>query len=488
MQTAENIRRVIYAAAMLASACTGTAESLTDYQLEGESESDAGLEVAPTTQALTGVVSTSSCTANEQRVAQLAVDAGRFIAVSKGFSQCLTKVMTSGGSVRHFGAAVTAGPYAAYSGDPWGSSALSTQIAKALYAAQSTSDLSITCGGGGESNVIGSAQIGSWSESRESDESMTAKAGWGNTVAADDLTSNTTAKFYQDTRQKVAGTIWHEAMHQWGYSHGGGSFTSSFLKTVPYIVGDCMEAVMQRSASCTNTCPAGTRPVRHFNDTSCDCVDDPQFDVGVILDGGATCPTMTGRSGPRTVSLYMDDEDDGNKSGASGWIGQTVSSDNTTWKFCTVAGSKFKRLKVTTASSTAPKNYAVARMGASCPAGAVSMYRYFDNEDSKNNNSSVGHVPPHRSRNSYTQLELCMFKETTGTTASSTAPFPSLGVSYGLFAPANMPGALSTGYVRSDDEDSDGNNSLGGTYLGSNVFIDSTSDRDSTKMFTARVK
>lgn len=454
-----------------------------------DDDAPAHVEVAATEQPLTGVVNTTSCDATEQRVAQLAVQAGRFVAASVGFKECLTNTMAFSSNLWHGGAARTsrAGPYNAYSGDPYRAEVVNTQINVAWYASQSTSDVNITCGGTGESNVFGSAMIGSYAQDRDSAESMLVDELWGAWAAKPGATNGgTTAELFQLTHAVLANTVWHEGMHQWGYQHAGGAFQLSFLNTVPYIVGDCMETVMRQSASncAAMTCPPFQRPVKRFFDPICQCIMDPQYDVGVLLQPGATCPGIPGRAGGFHVELRMDDEDDDNANSTSGWIGQTVSDTNTRFKFCVVSGTRFAPLKVSALSSTAPKNYAVVRMGASCPPNSVSMYRYFDNEDDDNENSSIGHVAPHISRDSGTVLELCMFKETTGSTGS-TAPFSNLGASYGVFAPANFPGAISTGYLRTDDEDDDNRNAIGGLYAGSQVFLQGG---DNTRLFTARVK
>ena len=104
-----------------------------------------------------------------------------------------------------------------------------------------------------------------------------------------------------------------------------------------------------------------------FASTVCDCVEDPVYDVGVVLEAGETCPAMPGRGASRTLSLYMDDEDSSNNNGRSGWLGQTVSNANTRFNFCSVSGPRFRPA---TALSPALANYAVVKMGTTCPAGS----------------------------------------------------------------------------------------------------------------------
>ena len=174
------------------------------------------------------------------------------MAVSTGFRECVSDAMQYTRNLIHMGNTYASGPYAVQSGDPFASSPLMTQQERVLYAARSTSAISLSCNDtSGDPNLIAHAAVGSWLEDREVAESMTTAEKWLSLVAFDSGTSTTTAEFFQGTRQRAANGIWHEAMHQWGYRHASGSFTSSFMKTLPYIVGACMETVMASSAKCS---------------------------------------------------------------------------------------------------------------------------------------------------------------------------------------------------------------------------------------------
>jgi hypothetical protein len=472
-------------------ACSGAPEQTSEGADEAPSAAPGATDpdIGAVGEELTGVVNTSGCTANEQQSAQLAVEAGRFVAVSTGFAECLALAMGTTVTLLHKGASKTAGPYVPQSGDPFAQSDLNTQFSNVLYAAQSTDNVSITCGGSADVDTNANAAIGSWSADRDSPEAINAMSGWGGFAAMDNHANGTTAEFYQFARREIAGTIWHEAMHQWGYRHPGGTtLLPAFFQTLPYIVGDCMETVMARSSQCTldcNTAATGRRPVMRSGDTTCECVDDPQFDVGIMLDPGQSCPGVAGRLFFPQTELYLDNEDTNNKNSRGGWIGQNVSDSNTRFRLCTLPGKNFKQLRVSTLDNDAPKNYAVVRAGASCPPGAAAMNRYFDDEDSNNNDSSVGHVGPHES-GSNTRLQLCLFRETLSSSNSSTAPFPDLGVRYGVFAPGNFPGLLATGFIRTDDEDSGNNDSVGGSFAGSKVFLDTSGAN--TLLSLARVR
>jgi hypothetical protein len=275
-------------------------------------------------------------------------------------------------------------------------------------------------------------------------------------------------------------------MHQWGYRH-----QSNVNTTMPRIIGSCMETIMNRSASCTTTCAGlGQIPVSRFTTSTCSCVDDPRFDVGVIPDINLICPVLPGRAVSDDIVFFMDNEDDAGSvnSSASGWIGfQSVSSaGNSTLRFCRAPGRAFGAID--TASSG--QHYAVARMGTTCPAGSSSFFRTWDNEDTNNDNFTRGHLPPHVQRKSdggsYTTIEYCIFR---GNTQGTSAPWPSVSglARYGVLGPSNLFGALATGEMFTDDENTSNSNALGGSTSGTNVFLTATSGGNTTLRF-ARVR
>lgn len=178
------------------------------------------------------------------------------------------------------------------------------------------------------------------------------------------------------------------------------------------------------------------------------------YDVGVIPNADA-CP-----AGVEKITIRMDDEDDGNANSRSGWLGATLSSNNTTFKFCRVDGSQFRPLTTTAATS---KNYAVLKLGSTCPNGSQEIYRRWDNEDSGNANWFTASIsnpqtmwPSETSTSSkgFTRLHFCLFRS--GSTTMSS--FPQLGFSYGVFAPSVFSYALATGSLYTDDEDSNNGN------------------------------
>lgn len=201
------------------------------------------------------------------------------------------------------------------------------------------------------------------------------------------------------------------------------------------------------------------------------------YDVGVIPD--TTCPGST------EVTITMDDEDDSNNNDSDGWIGGTESGDNTTFHFCRVSGTSFKPL---TTSADSTKYYAVLMLGTSCPNGSLKGYRYFDNEDDSNNNSSTGTISPSSTADSYTKMYFCMFM--TGSSSSATmSSFPTLtsGFKYGVFGTSSFSKAVDSGWVYTDDEDDSNNNaySASGFSTAAQQIISSGSN---TKLKMARVK
>ena len=105
------------------------------------------------------------------------------------------------------------------------------------------------------------------------------------------------------------------------------------------------------------------------------------FNVGVIPEQNY-CPA------PYVwTQIYMDDEDRRNANNRWGWLGATVSNNNTAWRFCkldTLTSLNFRPL----AARGEAYNYAVLNMGVFCPSGGRRVWRFEDNEDWRNANSS----------------------------------------------------------------------------------------------------
>jgi hypothetical protein len=167
-------------------------------------------------------------------------------------------------------------------------------------------------------------------------------------------------------------------------------------------------------------------------------------DIGVIANGAC----------PNPVTIYMDDEDSSNNSSLTDWVGSINSQ--TRLEFCRVDGSAFRGTGWCNRG-----DYAVLKLGTSCPNGSREVSRYFDNEDSSNNNSNSGNIAPSTQSSSGTTLRFCAFAHYELARCTANSPiieFPDVGFSYGVFADTTVYGALQTGQVYTDDEDSSNGN------------------------------
>lgn len=184
------------------------------------------------------------------------------------------------------------------------------------------------------------------------------------------------------------------------------------------------------------------------------------FDVGVIPDRNVGCP-----GGSEEIMIRMDDEDENNGSRRSGFIGKTNLGDNasnTRFWFCKVDGSVFRPFTTAAAGADLRDDYAVLKLGTSCPAGSQEFWRYYDNEDGGNANSRNGVIAPNVS-NANTKLFFCLFRFAPAGVSTMSA-FPDLGIGfrYGVFAPADFNRSpLGFGSFRSDDEDDNNQNDYG---------------------------
>lgn len=182
------------------------------------------------------------------------------------------------------------------------------------------------------------------------------------------------------------------------------------------------------------------------------------FDVGIVPEVGYGCP-----AGSDEIRIRMDDEDDGNANQQGGWIGKTRSDGqhaNTLFVFCKVDGDLFRPLSTASNASNMRDDYAVLKLGTTCPSGSQEIWRRFDNEDDSNRNYSIGVISPNISNSYGTKLFFCLFRYAPA--GVSTMPsFPDLGLSYGVFAPGDFNRGIWLGYVRTDDEDDSNANSYG---------------------------
>lgn len=176
-------------------------------------------------------------------------------------------------------------------------------------------------------------------------------------------------------------------------------------------------------------------------------------DVGIIPASSGGCPI-----GSELVTLSTDDEDDKNISQVSGWTGAISRySTGTTMSFCRVDGTVFQQ--------HTSRDYAVLKLGSSCPAGSMTFIRTFDNEHNNNNNWTSGNITPNQSLTNTTKLYFCFFPS-----GGAMSTFPNFQTAYGVFA-APWTGWLDTGGVFTDDEEGT-NNADSTTWVGTVSTVD----------------
>ncbi len=177
-------------------------------------------------------------------------------------------------------------------------------------------------------------------------------------------------------------------------------------------------------------------------------------DVGVIPERADDCPG-------EVIAIHMDDEDDANSDFSSGSLGANRQDQNTTFVFCRVPFPAF-RAAPPSSPGARDGDYAVLKLGPSCPAGSEEFFRQFDNEDDDNRNTLSGRAAPNVQNadgTTSTRLTFCLFRpETTGVLAEE---FPDLGYRYGVFAAPDFTLGLEFGAMHTDDEDDANANQVG---------------------------
>jgi hypothetical protein len=172
--------------------------------------------------------------------------------------------------------------------------------------------------------------------------------------------------------------------------------------------------------------------------------------VGVLPNATGQCPGSTSR-----WWLYQDNEDSDNRNDRFGWLGGITSNANTTYVMCGVDGDAFRPLLSHRVS------FAVLALSDTCPVGSITIDRYFDDADG--GTTSHASVPPGSATftDPNTHFRFCwFFNDNPDAPTATTDAFPDLGGQYGGFGPANQPFVLDSGWVRTDDEDTNNRNSV----------------------------
>jgi len=244
-------------------------------------------QVGSNTSALLGNTSyANDCSPEFQAFNEKMMMFGRIAASSKAFEQCVNEKVRS--------------LYKKCNNDPYYDATIEIQIQKVINAARSINNVHIKCTGGAGN---ASAKLGDYG--KLSDEAFR-WGGWFSSVYnqlgkrpcnlnSGEIPDEDNCRYdeYPWPYTQGAGIIWHEAMHQQGYTHGANDQENALracgynedddwyfnVNTMPYIIGNCIAEVLTQSARLGDIegCP-GTNQLKivtQYNGRSLKCLNDP---------------------------------------------------------------------------------------------------------------------------------------------------------------------------------------------------------------------
>jgi hypothetical protein len=240
------------------------------------------------------------CSEEKQELVNESLRWGRIASNSSVFRQCIAESVNGAG-------ALGVSNYRKCIGDPYYDSDAATQIRRAVAMSRSANDLAIKCDGvpGPGQSFIAFASLGNYGH--EDAEGLTFNRDWLTSIA-DNLGSPLCSTVPAGTPCRwaahpwpypdIASRIWHEAAHTHGYTHGAngqddaikncgyeGDATWHYqVNTMPYIIGQCIGAVLGRSNDVCGDPAQGCgadalRIVAGVGSTACECVGDPKVEV-----------------------------------------------------------------------------------------------------------------------------------------------------------------------------------------------------------------
>ena len=243
-------------------------------------------EVETNHQALIGTVTYGSdCTASQIALLENSMKWGRIAATSTLMRSCLANLSTT---IPNFHS-----PYMpCLNVDPGWNQSSAVQSSLVTYKVLSPNPLTINCTGG----------IGNASTSMGTCGGTTAETlNWGAWLPGKDTAVGSNPANPAWPYSQAISIMWHEVMHNYGYSHGdntddakakaacGYAADSSYdfqANSMPYIVQWCMQSVINSSGvnnvcSDTSTCGDKGLTIRTGFDanTPCECVPDPRARV-----------------------------------------------------------------------------------------------------------------------------------------------------------------------------------------------------------------
>ena len=256
--------------------------------------SPAQAQIRTIEQGLLGDVEQEECTDEQQEFNNEIFRYGRIAAVSDAYEDCIRQEV--------------AARYKECNGDPFYGQSQRRQIERVRSVSLSRNDLRISCTGGSGN---ASAAIGTYGHTTKEEFSW---GGWFGAVHSSlDLPvcssgqnpddDNCRYAAYPWPYTQAAGIVWHEVMHTHGYTHGANAQDPAKVacgypnatdrvwhfqrNTMPYIVGQCIGRVLERSGSHCNlqSCSGDNQLeiVTSYNSSSCKCVRDPgRKGIGIL--------------------------------------------------------------------------------------------------------------------------------------------------------------------------------------------------------------
>lgn len=236
----------------------------------------------------------ADCNATDKSFLDKVMHYGRTVTVTPAFAQCVDSAIRTGVTTR---SGYKIGPYRKCNGDPFYANDLNTQVAKVTQATRSSVDVTINCTGGGGN---ASASLNAYGQLTPETLSF---SGWlravdtalGLPVCNGANGPNCRAAAEPWPWSQASGIVWHEAMHQQGYTHGANDQTNAKVScgyststdaqwhfqvnTMPYLIGNCISEVIDRSAA---LCGApldsgnGLKLLTSFTGSTCAVANDPQ--------------------------------------------------------------------------------------------------------------------------------------------------------------------------------------------------------------------
>jgi hypothetical protein len=241
----------------------------------------------------------ANCSQAKQDMVNEALRWGRIASNSDAFAGCIAASVNGAG-------ALGVSAYRQCIGDPAYGASAATQISMAVAAARTPNDLVMSCEGVPPpgKTYVAHADIGTYGHTDP--ERLEFNRDWL-TSNADNLGSplcNSVAEgtpcrwaAYPWPNQDIADRIWHEVSHTHGYTHGADDRENAIVScgyagdpswdyqrnTMPYIIGQCISAVLNHSNDVCGDPARGCRPTAlHMIDavdsTKCTCVEDPSPD------------------------------------------------------------------------------------------------------------------------------------------------------------------------------------------------------------------